>query len=154
MKKVFKKIFAIAFVVLLLMQLYQPARTIDYGPFSAMHLENTYTVPEKVGVILKTSCYDCHSNNTTYPWYSNIQPIRMLMDSHIEEGKENLNFSEWGNYSSRKQRNKLTGISKQIEKGEMPLASYTLIHKNAILSSVQKEELIQWIDQVKDSLSQ
>ena len=154
MKKVFKKIFAIAFIVLLLMQLYQPARTIDYGPVSATHLENTYTVPANVGVILKTSCYDCHSNNTAYPWYSNIQPIRMLMDSHIEEGKENLNFSEWGNYSYRKQRNKLTGISKQIEKGEMPLASYTLIHRNAILSSVQKEELIQWIDQVKDSLSQ
>lgn len=154
MKKVFKKIVLIGFIVLLLLQLYQPARAVDYEPVSAMHFTNTYTVPEKVVTILKTSCYDCHSNTTNYPWYSKIQPIRMFMDSHIKEGKENLNFSEWGNYSSRKQGNKLDRISKQIKSDEMPLSSYTLIHRNAILSAVQKEEVIRWIDKVKDSLSQ
>jgi hypothetical protein len=77
----------------------------------------------------------------------------MFMDSHIKEGKENLNFSEWGNYSSRKQGNKLERISKQIKSDEMPLPSYTFIHRNAKLTRVQKEEVIQWIDKVKDSLS-
>lgn len=153
MKKVFKKIVIIAFIVFLLMQLYQPVRNIQYGPVPAMDISKTYVIPVNVETILKTSCYDCHSNNINYPWYSNIQPIRLFMDSHIKEGKENLNFSEWGNYSSRKQGNKLNEISKQIEKGEMPLTSYTLIHRNAILTPVQKEEVIDWIDKMKDSLS-
>lgn len=75
------------------------------------------------------------------------------MDSHINEGKEDLNFSEWGNYSSRKQRSKLNEISKQIKAGEMPLTSYTLIHRNATLTAAQKEEVTHWIDKMKDSLS-
>lgn len=153
MKKVFKKMIPIAFIIFLLMQLYQPDRTINYGPVPDTDFMNTYAVPAKVGTILKTSCYDCHSNNTNYPWYSNIQPVRMLMDSHIKEGKENLNFSEWGNYSLRKQGNKLNEISKQIKEGEMPLTSYTLIHRNAILTSVQKEEVVHWIDKMKENFS-
>jgi hypothetical protein len=75
------------------------------------------------------------------------------MEKHIKEGKENLNFSEWGNYSSRKQSNKLDRIVKQIKSDEMPLSSYTLIHKNAILSSSQKQEVINWIQKTADSLS-
>lgn len=153
MKKVFKKIFITAFVIFLLMQLYQPARNIDYGRISTVHFTKTYAVPANVESILRTSCYDCHSNNTNYPWYINIQPIRLFMDSHINEGKENLNFSEWGNYSSRKQRSKLNEISKQIKAGEMPLTSYTLIHRNATLTAAQKEEVTHWIDKMKDSLS-
>lgn len=151
--KIFKKIVLATIVVFLLMQLYRPARAVAYDTVSAMHFANTYTVPANVERILQTSCYDCHSNNTAYPLYSNIQPIRMFMDSHIKEGKENLNFSEWGNYSSRKQGNKLERISKQIKSDEMPLPSYTFIHRNAKLTRVQKEEVIQWIDKVKDSLS-
>lgn len=135
------------------MQLYQPARNVDFGQVSVAHFTKTYAVPENVETILRTSCYDCHSNNTNYPWYSYIQPVRLFMDSHINEGKGNLNFSEWGDYSSRKQRSKLNGISKQIKSGEMPLTSYTLIHRNAILSGAQKEEVIHWMDKMKDSLS-
>lgn len=70
------------------------------------------------------------------------------MESHIKEGKENLNFNEWGSYSKRKQNNKLDRIAKQIKSNEMPLASYTLIHKNAILTSTQKEEVINWINTI------
>lgn len=151
--KIFKKIVIITIVVFLLMQLYRPARAVDYEAVSMLHFTNTYTVPANVESILQNSCYDCHSNNTAYPWYSNIQPIKMLMDSHIKEGKENLNFSEWGNYSSRKQGNKLDRMSKQIKSDEMPLPSYTFIHRNAKLTTVQKEEVIQWIEKVKDSLS-
>lgn len=68
------------------------------------------------------------------------------MESHIKEGKENLNFSEWGDYSPRMQRNKLDRMLKQIEKNEMPLASYTLIHRNAVLSESQKKEIIDWLN--------
>jgi DNA invertase Pin-like site-specific DNA recombinase len=75
------------------------------------------------------------------------------MESHIKEGKENLNFNEWGNYSGRKQKNKLDRIAKQIKSNEMPLASYTLIHKNATLSASQKKEVLDWINKTKDSIS-
>lgn len=153
MNKVFKKIVLIAFGTFLLMQLYQPVRVTDYEQVPDEYFTNAYSVPSKVETILKTSCYDCHSNKTNYPWYSKIQPIRMLMDGHIKEGRENLNFSEWGSYSSRKQGNKLDRISKQVKSGEMPLFSYTLIHRDAILTTIQKEELIRWVDKVKDSLS-
>jgi hypothetical protein len=153
MKKVFKKTFLIAFGTFLLMQLYQPIHITDYERVSTEYFTNIYTVPAKVEIILKTSCYDCHSNNTNHPWYSKIQPLRMLIDGHINEARENLNFSDWGSYSSRKQGNKLDRISKQIKSDEMPLFSYTLIHRDAILTTTQKEELIHWIDKVKDSLS-
>jgi len=135
------------------MQLYQPARNLGYGQDITANFTKVYNVPKNVKNILRTSCYDCHSNYTNYPWYSNIQPARFLMESHIKEGKENLNFNEWGNYSSRKQKNKLDRIVKEIKSNEMPLASYTLIHKNAILSSSQKQEVMNWIEKTSDSLS-
>lgn len=128
------------------MQLYQPARNESYGQVNTISFTNVYKVPNNLAKVLRTSCYDCHSNNTIYPWYSYIQPARFFMESHIKEGKENLNFDEWGNYSNRKQNNKLDRIAKQIKSDQMPLSSYTLIHKNTILSSNQKEEIINWIN--------
>ena len=152
MKIIIKKILFIGLIIFLLMQLYQPARNIGFEQDITADFTKVYNVPKKVEIILRTSCYDCHSNNTNYPWYSYIQPVRMVMESHINEGKENLNFNEWGNYSSRKQNNKLDRIAKQIQSNEMPLASYTLIHKNATLSATQKKEVLDWINKIEDSL--
>ncbi len=137
----------------MLIQLYQPARNISFEQDITANFTRVYQVPNNVGAILRTSCYDCHSNNTNYPWYSYIQPARILMESHIKKGKENLNFSEFGNYSKRKQNNKLDRIVKQIKSNEMPLSSYTLIHKNASLSDIQKKEVLDWINKIKDSIS-
>jgi hypothetical protein len=153
MKISIKKILTSGFIIFLLIQFYQPARNLDYGQVLPIHITKLYNVPSNVKTILQTSCYDCHSNNTKYPWYSYIQPVRMFMDSHIKEGKENLNFSEFGNYSERKQGNKLEQIVKQIKADEMPLASYTLIHKNAILTQENKKVLINWIERTRDSVS-
>lgn len=152
MKKIIKKILFIGLIIFLLMQLYQPARNISFEQDITANFTKVYNVPKNVEAILRTSCYDCHSNNTNYPWYSYIQPARFFMESHIKEGKENLNFSEWGNYSARKQNNKLDRIAKQIKSNEMPLSSYTMIHKNATLSATQKKEVLDWISQLKDSL--
>jgi hypothetical protein len=152
MKKIIKKILFIGLIIFLLMQLYQPARNESFEQDITANFTKVYNVPKNVEIILRTSCYDCHSNNTNYPWYSYIQPARFFMESHIKEGKENLNFNEWGNYSNRKQNNKLDRIAKQIESNEMPLSSYTMIHKNATLSATQKKEIINWISQLKDSL--
>lgn len=152
MKKIIKKILFIGLIIFLLIQLYQPARNIGLEQDITANFTKVYNVPKNVEAIFRTSCYDCHSNNTNYPWYSYIQPVRMVMESHINEGKENLNFNEWGNYSSRKQNNKLDRIAKQIQSNEMPLSSYTMIHKNATLSATQKKEVLDWISQLKDSL--
>ena len=83
--------------------------------------------------VFKNSCYDCHSNNTRYPWYVNIQPMGWVMARHIKKGKENLNFSEFGTYSKRKQANKLRAIATSIKDGSMPLSSYTIMHTDAKL---------------------
>lgn len=148
-----KKILTLGFVIFLLIQFYQPARNLDNGQVFPVHITKLYNVPSNVNSILRTSCYDCHSNNTKYPWYSYIQPVRIFMDNHIKEGKENLNFSEFGYYSVRKQGNKLEQIAKQIKAGEMPLTSYTLIHKNAILTQENKKVLINWIERTRDSIA-
>ena len=153
MKKVIKKIVVIGLIILVLIQFYQPARNLDYGPVLPEHLFKLYPGPENIQTILKTSCFDCHSNNTNYPWYSYLQPGRIFMEDHIKEGKENLNFSEFGKYSKRKQGSKLKAIVKQIKSDEMPLTAYILIHRKAILTTVQKEELTNWANKVQDSLS-
>ena len=99
--------------------------------------------------ILKKSCYDCHSNNTNYPWYSYIQPIRLMMDHHVEEGKEELNFSEFGNYSERRKRNKLRSITEQIEKRKMPLLSYLWLHSEATINQSQIDSILSFLNEVK-----
>ncbi|WP_163394714.1 heme-binding domain-containing protein [Flavobacterium limi] len=154
MKRFIRKILFIGLIIFLLMQLYQPARNSDYGQVLPIHISKVYSIPKNVQTILQTSCYDCHSNNTQYPWYSYIQPARSFMEGHIREGKENLNFSQWGSYSKRKQENKLDRILKEIKANEMPLSSYTLIHKDAVLTAVQKEQLTNWIEKVSDSPAQ
>lgn len=135
------------------MQFYQPARNIALKQNYTADFTKVNNVPKNIEIILRTSCFDCHSNNTHYPWYSNIQPVRFFMDSHINEGKEELNFNEYGNYSKRRQNSKLKAIMKEIRSNDMPLTSYTLIHKNAILSDSQKQEVIAWILKTRDSLS-
>ncbi len=118
----------------------------DYIPKS--DFTEVFEVPENINTILQTSCYDCHSNNTDYPWYNRVQPFSWYLNDHIEKGKEELNFSEFGDYSSRRQRSKLRSISSQVEDGKMPLSSYTLIHWDAKLSYREKEEFITWTDSI------
>lgn len=109
-------------------------------------------VPETIQKKLQVSCYDCHSNNTQYPWYNKIQPAAWFLEDHIKEGKVELNFNEWDSLSSRRKASKLRSIIKQIESGEMPLDSYTLIHTDAKFSEAEAKEIINFITQLKDSL--
>jgi hypothetical protein len=115
-------------------------------------LMEVYDVPEKVDVIFKTSCYDCHSNNTAYPWYNKIQPVSWIMEGHINEAKAELNFNEFGSYSERRQKSKFKSILSQVKDGEMPLASYTWMHREAKLSGNEKKALEVWINKMLESL--
>jgi len=111
-----------------------------------------YDAPNDIESMLRVSCYDCHSNNTKYPWYQNIQPARWIMERHIGKAREELNFSEFGNYSGRKQKSKLKSIASQINDGEMPLTSYTMIHRDAKLSNKKRQLLIEWVGTLRDGL--
>ncbi|SDB29365.1 Haem-binding domain-containing protein [Flavobacteriaceae bacterium MAR_2010_188] len=108
--------------------------------------------PENISKILQTSCYDCHSNNTAYPWYNKIQPAAWYLEDHVKHGKSELNFNEWDELSDRRKASKLKSIISQITNDEMPMDSYTLIHRDAMLSEEEKKEIIQFMEQLKDSL--
>lgn len=103
--------------------------------------------------LFRSACYDCHSNYTAYPWYTNFQPIGWIMDKHIKEGKEELNFNVFAGYSKRKQISKLNNIANSIKDDYMPLSSYKLMHANANLNETEKMMMINWALTLKDSLS-
>jgi hypothetical protein len=109
-------------------------------------------VPNNVQQILRTSCYDCHSNHTNYPWYTNIQPIGLWMQWHVNEGKEELNFSEFKTFTPKRQKHKFEEIEEVIEANEMPLWPYTLIHTETKLSAEQMTLLTNWAKQAAEKI--
>lgn len=147
-----KKILLALLVVFIAIQFIQPAhnKTVQVLPTDFVKV---FTVPNNVQSVLQAACYDCHSNNTNYPWYSKIQPMAWMMARHINNGKDKLNFSDFGSYTSRRQISKLKGIANQIKDDEMPLSSYKWMHKNARLSKEQKNLIIDWMNKTADSLS-
>lgn len=105
--------------------------------------------PKEVSNILVSACYDCHSYKTVYPWYSHVAPTSWWLADHIQEGREHLNFSIWGKYSAKRKKHKIKEMIEEIEEGEMPLKSYTLVHWNASLSDDQKKVLLEWLKTIK-----
>lgn len=105
-------------------------------------------VPQEIAVVLKSSCYDCHSNFTRYPWYDRIAPVSWWVNGHIDHGKGELNFSEWGSYSVKRKQKKLKEIVEEIEAGKMPLDSYLIMHGDAKLTPDQVDALKVWIDTI------
>ncbi len=104
-------------------------------------------VSDSVLQILRTSCFDCHSNHTNYPWYTSVQPVGLWTDNHVKEGKEELNFSEFASYDAEKQLKKFKKMKEELEDSEMPLFSYTLIHRDAVLTPEQSSILIAWANE-------
>lgn len=149
--KILKSIGVILLVVIVGIQFIPKARNQSDEILSTDFIK-TFNAPDNIGSLLKTSCYDCHSNNTNYPWYNKIQPVSWFLAIHIKVAKEELNFSEFGDYSSRKQKSKLKSIVSQIKDKEMPLSSYTIIHRDAILSESEKLELENWLNELRESL--
>ena len=148
----FKKIILIVLVALIAIQFIQPAHNTS-NQVLATDITKIYRVPDSVQSLLKTACYDCHSNNTMYPWYSRIQPGAWFMANHVKNGKADLNFSEFGSYSLRKQHHKLKSIADEVEEGDMPVASYKLLHANARLTKDEQLLLINWARKMQDTLT-
>jgi len=110
----------------------------------------TVTLPSaEVSAILKSACYDCHSNNVTYPWYTNIAPFSWWIKDHINEGRDELNFSEWKTYSTRRMDKKMKEAVEMVDENEMPMYSYTIMHKNASLTKDQKKLLLTFFSSLR-----
>ncbi|PWG78455.1 heme-binding domain-containing protein [Pararcticibacter amylolyticus] len=143
-----KRIVIILLSLLAVCQFFRPERNsgITGGPDA---IQNVTQVPDTVMSVLRNACYDCHSNRTEYPWYTNIQPVGWWLADHVKEGKGELNFDAFGTYSPEKALHKLDESEEVIRKGEMPLKSYLLLHPKAKLSDKQKEMIFNWISEVK-----
>lgn len=120
---------------------------------STLDISRQYEIPAKVKAILDRACNDCHSNNTHYPWYSQIQPIGWWIRSHIIEGKEELNFSEFGNYPPKLQYGRMMAIVGTVKEGFMPLKSYTWTHHDAVLAPHEKKLIYDWAGAIKKQLA-
>jgi hypothetical protein len=151
LKKILKRTFQILLLAFIVIQFIRPEKNKAEG-ISNDDISKIYAVPADVQTILKTSCYDCHSNNTVYPWYANIQPVAWWLDDHVKEGKKELDFSAFAGYSIRRQYRKLEEINELVKEGEMPLDSYLWIHNDAKLNAQQKLALANWVTAVRDTI--
>lgn len=137
--------------LLIIIQFIRPDRN-QSGQVSKQSMMQLYHAPDSINHIIQQSCMNCHSNNTDYPWYANVQPPGWLLGYHIRNAKEQLNLDEFAEYSDRQRINKLRSMRDQVKDGEMPLWSYTLMHEEARLSETEKSLLINWLNNTMDSL--
>lgn len=151
--KILKKILVFLLVVLVVAQFFGPEKNDgDLATVEAFISETN--PPEDVKRILETTCYDCHSDKTTYPWYSSITPVNYWLDEHVNDGKKHLNFSKWSTYSLKKKEHKMDELYEEVEKGEMPLDSYTWTHDEANLSAEQIAAVVAWGKKVQADYKQ
>lgn len=148
----FRWLLIVILFIFIIIQFFQPEKN-NNDVFTTNDITSVVDVPDSVQQVLDVACYDCHSNNTRYPWYTNIQPVGWWLQDHIKDGKRHLNFNEFaaippreGKSTKERQIKKLHEIKETVEKGEMPLSSYTIIHKEAVLSKRQKQLIVTWAD--------
>jgi hypothetical protein len=146
-----KKILLVLSMIFIIIQFFRPAKNLS-DAVSQNDITLHFSLSENVQTILKKSCYDCHSNNTVYPWYNNVQPVALWLSNHVNDGKRELNFSEFASYAAKKQYRKLKTIIETIKKSEMPLNTYLWIHKDAILTNDQQTILSNWADSLSKEI--
>lgn len=141
----FKKIGIGLVIILILMQFKQ----IDKTNPEYTDTDDFITItqpPVEIAALIKTACYDCHSHQAKYPWYSNVAPISWILEHHIEEGRQHLNFSTWTTYSEKKAAHKLEECAEEVEADNMPMKPYVAIHSEAKMTAEQKTALIAWFE--------
>ncbi|WP_422079704.1 heme-binding domain-containing protein [Ulvibacterium sp.] len=146
--KTVKKISLVLLVIFVAIQFYRPEKNSAQGDHTQIFLAETNPATE-LRVVLEEACYDCHSNNTVYPWYNNVAPVSFWLAYHINDGKKHLNFSAWDDYSVKKKDHKLEEVIEMIENGEMPLKEYTWTHESARLTSEQREAIVAWAQKTR-----
>ena len=140
-------------VVVLGIQFIRPEKNISLDPSGPDDLTVMYPPAPGVQTVLEQACFDCHSNNTRYPWYAEIQPVSWWLADHIEEGRSHFNFSAFGSYTTKKQRHKLEELMDEVRDKAMPLTSYKLVHGDARLTDAQIKAVTAWAESVHDQLA-
>jgi Haem-binding domain len=143
LKKKLKWTLAALIVAFVLLQLTNPART---NPPVVSDLMATNAPPPRTAVMLHAACYDCHSSETRWPWYSRVAPMSWLIANDVKEGRENLNLSDWPHDNPKRAAKRLEDMSEEIDNDEMPLKKYIAIHKDARLTESERKELTDWLD--------
>jgi len=152
MKKFLKRFFIALLILFVVIQFFRIDKSVPShdpsGDFLVM-----YKTDQKTTDLLKNACYDCHSYQSSYPWYAEIAPISWRIANHIEEGREELNFSEWSSYTSGKQKDKLNECVEEIRNGNMPDPGYVKMHAEADLNPQDKELLISYFQSIRDTVN-
>jgi hypothetical protein len=139
MKRILVRVAIALFVVLVAIQFVPVERT---NP----PVKSAISAPAPVQAILRRSCWDCHSNETHWPWYAYVAPVSWLVADDVKHGRKELNLSEWGDYSPAKRTSKADSMAEQVESGDMPLPKYVRIHHDARLSPEDIKALRAWAD--------
>jgi hypothetical protein len=140
-----KKILLGLVIILAVIQFIRPSKNVSAETITANDLSKVHPIPDNVHQIMVKKCYDCHSNNTNYPWYANIQPVGMWLNHHVNEGKDEFNFSEFKTYDEKKANHKLEELGEVLEEGSMPLRSYTILHPETKISDDDKSQIMAWL---------
>jgi Haem-binding domain len=139
---------ALAFVVVIVAtQMIRPART-NPPTDPARTIGARLPVSSEAAAVMNRACRDCHSNDTTWPWYSNVAPVSWLVIDHVKSGRRHFNYSEWAGYAPDKANKLLHDICEEITDGSMPIGSYTLVHHDARLSDADVQALCTWTKSV------
>ena len=149
MKKLpFRKILLGLVIILVLMQFYRIDKT---NPPSVA--DNDFITleqaPPAIATMLKNACYDCHSHESKYPWYTNVMPFSWWIKGHIDNGRKHLNFSKWAEYSTDKKTHKLEECSEMVRETKMPLTSYLIPHPEARITKEERETLAKWFEEIR-----
>lgn len=146
-----KKVLIILLAAFIIIQFF-PIDKVNPPVNSGMDFIKIKNTPENIATTLRASCYDCHSDETVYPWYANVQPFGWFLKDHIDEGRKKLNFSTFATYLPKRQAHKLAESAEMVENKEMPLDSYVIGHPEADLTAQQRVELVQYFQQIEKEL--
>lgn len=146
-----KKVLLGLLMVFIIIQFVRPEKNVSATP-TPNDLFAHYQAPDSLKQLIKSACYDCHSNNTTYPWYAEVQPVAWWLDDHIKVGKRKFNFSEFAGYTAKKADHKMEELMEMVKEEEMPLQSYTIIHTDSRLTDAQRRAMTDWAAGIRKEL--
>lgn len=142
--KAYRKIGILLVIIFAVMQFIQPKKNIAEA-LGENDISKVYVMPEALHQTLVNKCYDCHSNNTRYPWYFHVQPIGWWLAAHVHDGKDELNFSEFKNYDPKRAAHKLEELGEVVEDRSMPLKAYTTLHEQTEITPEDEVAIKGWL---------
>src|SRR5687767_2539591 len=143
--KAYRKIGILVLILLVVMQFIQPTKNNSDDGIGENDISKVMVIPDELHRTFVNKCYDCHSNNTRYPWYFNLQPIGWWLAAHVHDGKEHLNFSEFKNYDPEKAEHKLEDLKEVTDDRSMPLKAYTMFHENTEITDADAKAINDWL---------